>query len=109
MRGQILFASIVLFLASCQSNTEIPEDVLPEETMKTILVEVNLVEGALKANFILADSAKMVAPTLYEEIYKRHNTDAASFQKSMIWYFEHPEILEEIQKEVTAELLLKQR
>ncbi|MHB1276951.1 MAG: DUF4296 domain-containing protein [Bacteroidia bacterium] len=109
MRGQILFASIVLFLASCQSNTAIPDDILPRETMKNILVEVNLVEGALKANFILADSAKMVAPTLYEEIYKRHNTDAATFQKSMTWYFEHPEILEEIQKDVVAELLLRER
>lgn len=109
MRGQILFASIVLFLASCQSNTEIPKDVLPRETMTTILVDINLVEGALKANFILADSAKKVAPTLYEEIYKRHNIDAALFQKSMNWYFEHPEILDEIQKEVTAELLLRER
>lgn len=109
MRGQILFASIVLFLASCQSNPEIPDDVLPREIMTKILVDVNLVEGALKANFILADSAKEVAPTLYEEIYERYDTDAASFQKSIIWYFEHPEILEEIQKDVVAELLLRER
>lgn len=109
MRGQILFASIVLFLASCQSNTEIPKGVLPEETMTKILVDVNLLEGALKANFILADSAKKVAPTLYEEIYERYDTDAATFQKSITWYFEHPELLEEIQKDVVAELLLKER
>lgn len=109
MKGPFLIASIVLFLASCQSDRNIPAEVLPPETMKNILVDVNVVEGGLKANFILADSAKKVAPTLYEEVYERYGTNAADFQKSIRWYFEHPEILEEIQRDVVAELLLRER
>lgn len=109
MKRLLLLASIVLILGSCQSNTDIPEDVLPRETIKEILVEANMVEGALKANFILGDSAKKVAPTLYEEIYTRHNTNAEEFKNSIDWYFEHPEILEEIQKDVVAKLLERER
>lgn len=109
MKRLLTLASIALILGSCQSNNEIPEDVLPRETVKQILVEANKVEGALKANFILGDSAKLVAPTLYHEIYERHNTNAEEFKKSIDWYFEHPELLEEIQTEVVAKLLEEER
>jgi len=109
MKRLLLLASIALILGSCQSNNEIPKDVLPRETVKKILVEANKVEGALKTNFILGDSAKQVAPTLYAEIYERYETTAEEFKKSIDWYFEHPEILEEIQKEVVAKLLEEER
>jgi len=109
MRRLFTLASIALILGSCQSSSEIPKDVLPRETVKQILVEANEVEGALKANFILGDSAKQIAPTLYAQIYERHQTTAEEFKKSIDWYFEHPEILEDIQKDVVAKLLEEER
>lgn len=106
MNKSFLLAILGLFLFSCGKDKR-PEEVLPPETMKEILFEASLVEGALKANFILGDSAKALAPTYYQEIFDKHQTNAAQFEQSAVWYFQHPELLENIQKEVINSLIEK--
>ena len=106
MNKAFLSAIISLFLLSCGSDKR-PDDVLPPETMKEILIEASVIEGALKANFILGDSAKIVAPAFYNEVFIKHKTSREQFEQSAVWYFQHPEILENIQKEVINTLVEK--
>jgi hypothetical protein len=105
MNKLLLFASIGLIVVSCQSRDDIPSDVLPPETMKSILLDASIIEGALKANFILDDSAARVAPHYYQELYIKHQVSAETFEHSIKWYFQHPELMEEIQKEVINNLI----
>lgn len=105
MKKAITLAILGFWLASCQSEVEIPTDILQPEQMEDLMVEANLIEGSLKANFILGDSARKVAPTLYAKMYAEHETTSEVFKKSVDWYFEHPELMEEIQKNVVARLL----
>ncbi|MBI1222024.1 MAG: DUF4296 domain-containing protein [Bacteroidetes bacterium] len=105
MKKLLQLAILGFCLASCQSHDDIPKEIIQPGEMEDIILEANLIEGALKANLILGDSAKKVAPSLYKEVYDSHHITDSAFQASVDWYFEHPEIMEEIQKQVIARLL----
>lgn len=109
MKRSLLLASIALFLCFCQSGTEVPAGIIGKEKLRDILVDIHMTEGALKSNFIIGDSAKKIAPALYDVVYQTHGVTEKEFHQSMDWYFAHPELLEEVQKKVVEELMLKEK
>ena len=105
MKNYLLPAIIAFLLASCQTEEKRPPEVLDPGSMEKVLFDIHLAEGALKANFILGDSASKVAPSLYEEIYRRYGTNEVEFERSLNWYLARPEKMEEIQKSITERLM----
>ncbi len=104
MKRLILFASIGLILSSCQSETKVPRDCYTQDEMVQVLVDLNLVQGMLKSNFILDDSASRVAPVLYDQVFERNEADRQKFQRSLDFYLDHPEMLKAINEKVVEEL-----
>src|SRR5690606_26259042 len=100
MKKPILLASIALIFSFCSPEEKVPEAYLSPETLKKVLAEINLAEGAMKSIFILGDSANQVAPLLYEEIFKKYGTTREEFDARLNWYVKHPTVLEPSQKEV---------
>ena len=97
---------ICYFLLACRSPKErIPERILPEKEMVSILKEVHLAE----ANFeLLKTNSKEVAQNTllnnYHEIYSKYNIDKNKFQETLEYYANHPEKLEAIYSKVLEDI-----
>lgn len=99
-----MFASIALFFSFCDSNNKVPESVIGPEKMSEVLSDIHLADGAMKANYIIGDSAKRIAPYLYKEVMEKHGVDSAKFQESLNFYFEYPEKMEYVYRLVNEKL-----
>ena len=93
---------ICYFLLACSSPKEgIPEGILPEKELVSILKEVHLAE----ANFeLVKTNGKEVAQNTllnnYQEIYSKYNIDENEFQQTLEYYANHPDKLEEIYSKI---------
>lgn len=92
-------------LFACKSTSN---GILSEEKMVAVYTDIHIAEGRLKTVNIFGDSAKKMAPVLYQEIYTRHQTTAQEFQKSYEYYQKDPEKLEHIIDLVLIELSKKE-
>ena len=72
--------------------------------MINILLDINLVEASLRLDQprTKADSTRTIA--LYNEIFKKNNTNKAQFDNSIKYYSKNPEQLGKIYDEVIARL-----
>ena len=97
---------IYCFLLACSSSKErIPEGILPEKELVSILKEVHLAE----ANFeLVKTNGKEVAQNTllnnYQEIYSIYNIDKNEFQQTLEYYANHPEKLEGIYSKVLEDI-----
>lgn len=101
------WAATMLFLAiaGCKST---PEGVLNEEKMVAVFTDIHIAEGRLKVVGIFTDSAKKMAPVLYDQLYRTHQITAEEFQKSYDYYTSDPKKLEAILDKVIVELSKKE-
>ena len=95
----------VLLLACTAPKTKIPTGILSEKEFVNILKDVHLAEAAFKLNKSKGiKKAKNSLANNYQSIYKTHNIDDSTFNKSLEYYAKHPEILEEIYSTVLEQL-----
>jgi len=101
---------ICCFLLACSNPKEgIPEGILAEKELVSILKEVHLAE----ANFeLLRKNKKELAQNTllssYQEIYSKYNIDKNEFQQTIEYYSNYPEKLEGIYSKV-LEGMIKER
>jgi len=101
---------ICCFLLACNNPKEgIPEGILAEKELVSILKEVHLAE----ANFeLLRKNKKELAQNTllssYQEIYSKYNIDKNEFQQTIEYYSNYPEKLEGIYSKV-LEGMIKER
>jgi len=103
---KILFLVLIgmLFLFSCGAPKEKnPDNLLPPDSMVSILVDIHLAEAAANVTRI-SDVQAFKAPQLYPAIFKSHQTDSATFHNSFNYYLKRPEKLEKIYDKVLNEL-----
>lgn len=72
--------------------------------MVEVLTEIHIAEGRLKTVNIFSDSAKRMAPVLYDQIYTEQQITAEDFIISYDYYQEHPKQFEGIIDKVIIEL-----
>jgi hypothetical protein len=100
----------VLFLASCSGKPkfEIPDDVIRQDSMVSILIDIHILEAASQL-IVQVDSQKSSnLDEFYGFIFKKHLTTKEAFDKSYLYYTTQPKLLEEIYAEVMIELSKKQ-
>ena len=105
-----IIISILLFtLFACNEETEmIPDNVLSQEKMVSVMVDVQLVEAALIVNQLKGDEAKEAAVNYYDSVMKQHNISREEFDVSFKYYAEHPGLMEQIYDEMLNELSKRQ-
>ena len=97
---------ICCFLLACSNPKEgIPEGILAEKELVSILKEVHLAE----ANFeLLKTNSKEVAQNTllnnYHKIYSKYNIDKNKFQETLEYYANHPDKLEAIYSKVLEDI-----
>ena len=86
----------------------IPDNVLSQEKMVSVMVDVQLVEAALIVNQLKGDEAKEAAVNYYDSVMKQHNISREEFDVSFKYYAEHPGLMEQIYDEMLNELSKRQ-
>jgi hypothetical protein len=97
---------ILSLLISCsKKEVEIPDDVIPRDTMIVVLAEIHLAEATIQVlNVELNDSTKKAAVGLYRHIFSKHKITQANFKKSFDFYRNEPTYLHAMYDEVITRL-----
>jgi hypothetical protein len=103
MNRLLLFASILLF-SFCDRRDKVPPGIIPPEKMSLILTDLSIAEGIMTTEFILGDSAKKMAPYLYDDVLAKHGTPRKDFLSSLDFYLLHPEKLDHVYDRVLETL-----
>jgi hypothetical protein len=94
----------LLFAGGCgYPDFQPPEGVPDATTMKDILFEIHLVEGAKSGQTIYGDSIPV--DYYYEAVYRKYGLTAAAFDSAMTVYSRNPGALDAIFEEVIERLM----
>lgn len=101
------FAFFFLALVMSCSNDEvrIPNDILSEKQMISILIDVHL-SDALAASEKLKEvrTLNQVKKLYFLSVLEKHQIDEESFEKSLTFYKAHPAVFYDLYEEVLIEL-----
>jgi hypothetical protein len=88
--------TIILFF-SCSQKTKVPDTVLPPPMMERLLMDMLRAEELLNSkqgDSTLGDSINRIS--LYNSVLASHKTDKESFERSFIYYENHPNLLKPV-------------
>lgn len=111
-RFLILIFAINFISISCKPKVILkygkPDIFLSEKQLTSILVDAQLVEGALSLEKDRGENFKLLKTSYYNLIFQEHGITDKVFEENMLYYNQTPEILEKVYEEVIAELVKKQ-
>ncbi len=99
MKQLLRLVPVLILIFSCGSPK--PEGVLNEQEMKSVLKDMHLANAYL--NTLAPDSMGKIAPTYFQQIFKNHDTDFRTFEKSLKFYSEQPILLDSMYSQIAAE------
>ena len=99
------FIMCVIFLSCGTPKTEIPKDILSENSFIYLLKDIHLSEAKFELYKTKGiENAKNELAHNYSTIYKKHAVTANTFDKTINYYTQHPEQLEKIFTSVLEQL-----
>src|SRR5689334_8272988 len=105
MRQLVIFGCITLFIVACTSKNKVPKGILAKQEMEDVLFDL-FRGGEMREGYVLPKDSSAnkaaIAQAWYDEIFRLHNTDRTSFQKSYTWYKKHPEVMKELMDSISA-------
>jgi len=101
-----LIVCIALF--SCNSSEKVSEGILPDSTMKSILIDISIVDASYNVSANSTQAPKFKAELFYEQVMKNHHTTRAEFNRSMAYYSQNTKKLQKIYEDALIELTKRQ-
>lgn len=95
---------ILLVLFACSSKPKRPEGVLPKEKMIEVMVDFQLAEASILYQQNHQQNVGFYTYYYYDTILKKHGISRADFRKSIDWYKNHLEEIDDIYGEVLSRL-----
>ncbi len=102
----IIILSITILTSCSKSAIKIPADVIQKDSMMFIMMDIHIAEAGVKT--MNADSVAINNKTYYEFIFKNHHITEEQFQRSLTFYTDNPELLQEIYTKMTEEMSKKE-
>jgi hypothetical protein len=98
MKRLPLLFFILLLITSCSGKKKIPGDILPQEKMQAVLWSMMNAGEFLNGYIINKDSVDKTAESskIYGQVFQVHHITKGEFDKSYLYYKEHPELLKVI-------------
>lgn len=85
-----------------------PADLIDEDKMAAILTEVHMAEARVSRLALpTVDSSNLAYKHLETQIFRKFDVDTATYRTSYIFYSSHPQEMENIYREVVANLQKK--
>lgn len=104
MSGRIVLVWLTFIIISCSNDKRIPEDVLPEEKMGTVLFEIGMGEAMLEY-YVFRDSTVNRDSALRSELDKVlqvHQLTQEDFRRSYDYYKARPALMKVMMDTVYA-------
>ncbi len=102
---RILPFIILYLLLSCKSKNQvsIPADILPSDSMTVLLADVHVLQSAAQLGYSqnIKDTSLQLA---YQSLWKKHNLTENSYNKNMLFYCNHPKLLDSVYEKVIGNL-----
>lgn len=95
--------SVVMILVMLGCKPPVPKDIIQPDQMGKILYDIHVVDGYVNT-IPKPDSAKMVAASYYKGVYKKFAIDSASYNKSLDFYYKHPDLMNPIYVQLQTDL-----
>ena len=104
MKKPLLTMLITFLFFSCsEKKITIPENVLDEKEMTSILSDIHIAQAA-KNNSNMTDSSGYTMSEYTNAILKNHNSTKDKFLSSLQFYSDNPEILQQVYDSVITSL-----
>jgi len=98
---------ILLLFFACSPSSEkdkIPEDILPQEKMVSILTDMHIAETMARNTIHLGDTNVQKVINYYAVIYKKNNITEETFKKSFDYYIQHPLLLDSVYSDIITKI-----
>ncbi len=105
MKTYFAFLVVALLFFSCSGKNKIPNDVIPQKEMVSVLWDLFRADQFLTTYVLPADTSlqkKDESTRYYEEIFKLHQINKASFQRSFSFYQSHPALMKQLLDSLNA-------
>jgi len=99
---RLIISIIVLIFSLSACRQTASQGQLSKADMANLLTDIHLVDGYM--NTLPIDSSRKVVSGLYTELFKKYNTDSATFKKSLEFYSKDTKEYAEIYTKVEANL-----
>jgi hypothetical protein len=94
-----------VFIVSCSNRTGIPKDILPQDSIKQVLLDV-LMASQYSAQYIAKDSLRTdkqkVNQQMLEDIFRIHHITKETFKQSLQFYESRPDLNKQIFDSLSA-------
>lgn len=105
MRKYLPVYLFIALLISCSGKTRVPRDVLSQKKMAPLLWDLFRADAFLTSFVLPFDSLKDKEGKtirLYKEVFALHETNKEEFQRSFLFYEDHPVLMKELLDSVNA-------
>ena len=107
MKKLLLINLIWLFSCSSGNNEQVvapPENIIPKDKMVELLVDVQLIEAAIKSDNTRKKDSKSYTIYYYSYLFKKYNTTKEDFIESLHYYQQNMNEFDQMFTEVIESL-----
>jgi len=98
---------VIFFLAGC-ARTELPEDIMSEENLATLLLDMYIAEGRLNNRSASDFLPREIYPLYHQRILEKHNISDSVYMKNMEYYLTEPMAMNRVYDIIIDSLKLRQ-
>ena len=104
-----VFVVVVMGLSSCSKRSSRPEGILSRQDMVKVLSEVYITEEKVKRLGVARDSSMKVFSDMRVMIFEKYAVSDSAFKRSLDYYWNRPEEMEEIYTALIDTLNLREQ
>src|ERR1051326_2399894 len=90
----LLIIGYCLLTPCCKQHGKVPYNLIPQDSMRKILMDVLIAEAAVPEKNMRPDSFKIQAQKYYLAVFAKYGISKERFFKSMKYYTRHPDLFE---------------
>lgn len=103
---------VVFVVSSCgqeEKQVAVPSDILPKEKMAQVITGIHIAEAEANMQKLpdlpaLQAGSASTEKSSFENIFKKHKITKEQYEKSLSFYIDHPELLDQVYEKVLNEL-----
>ena len=106
---RLCIATVILLSLSCSKKERVPEGVLSQGQMVSVLSELYIVEQKISTLGVKRDSLTQLFDAMKGRVFEETGVQESVFEKSLDYYVDHPKSLEEIYTVLIDSLNLREQ
>lgn len=105
----LCIAGYFLVFLSCGKKETVPEDILSQDQMVSVLSELYVLENKISSLGVTRDSLTQIFGAMKGKVFEKSGVSDSTFSKSLNYYVDHPKTLEEIYTVLIDSLNLREQ